>query len=200
MTRSMPRAANMRSPSIWAFRISSHRLMRKPARSPSTQPDIPIPRAKSPSVRTRAAAAVGCRGRTTGDACGGRSVGGNLHGLDSNRERRARPVEHGFSLGGSPPPGSDGKFGRIQAVDLQTRRTLWTARQRARRPRACWRLREAWCSRGPWTAASLLMTMRPARCFGAPAWRCTKLGAHQLHGEWQTVYCRGGRVRWRSIH
>jgi alcohol dehydrogenase (cytochrome c) len=30
-----------------------------------------------------------------------------------------------------PRPGSDGKFGRVQAVDLTTGKTLWTARQRA---------------------------------------------------------------------
>lgn len=30
-----------------------------------------------------------------------------------------------------PPLQSDGKFGRLQAVDLQTRKTLWTVRQRA---------------------------------------------------------------------
>ena len=41
------------------------------------------------------------------------------------------PLSTGFRWAVRPPPGSDGKFGRIQAVDLQTRRTLWTARQRA---------------------------------------------------------------------
>jgi alcohol dehydrogenase (cytochrome c) len=30
-----------------------------------------------------------------------------------------------------PRPGSDGKYGRIQAVNLDTRKTVWTARQRA---------------------------------------------------------------------
>ena len=31
----------------------------------------------------------------------------------------------------APPKGSDGKFGRLEAVDLVTRKTLWTVRQRA---------------------------------------------------------------------
>jgi alcohol dehydrogenase (cytochrome c) len=30
-----------------------------------------------------------------------------------------------------PPPGSDGQYGRLQAIDLVTRRTVWTLRQRA---------------------------------------------------------------------
>jgi len=34
-------------------------------------------------------------------------------------------------LGGRPKPGSDGKFGRIEAIDLKTRQVVWSQRQRA---------------------------------------------------------------------
>jgi alcohol dehydrogenase (cytochrome c) len=30
-----------------------------------------------------------------------------------------------------PPPGSDGKYGRLQAIDLETAKTVWVDRQRA---------------------------------------------------------------------
>jgi len=34
-------------------------------------------------------------------------------------------------LGGRPKPGNDGKFGRIEAIDLKTRQAVWSSRQRA---------------------------------------------------------------------
>lgn len=44
--------------------------------------------------------------------------------------------EHGLLSTGvrqtlRPPPGSDGKYGRLQAINLTTRKTVWTVRQRA---------------------------------------------------------------------
>jgi alcohol dehydrogenase (cytochrome c) len=46
------------------------------------------------------------------------------------------PGEHGALSSGfrwtlRPWPNSDGKYGRVQAVDLAARRTVWTARARA---------------------------------------------------------------------
>jgi alcohol dehydrogenase (cytochrome c) len=40
-------------------------------------------------------------------------------------------LSSGVNLGVRPRPDSDGKFGRLQAIDVETRRTLWTVRQRA---------------------------------------------------------------------
>ena len=34
-------------------------------------------------------------------------------------------------LGGRPKPGNDGKFGRIEAIDLKTKQVVWSKRQRA---------------------------------------------------------------------
>jgi alcohol dehydrogenase (cytochrome c) len=46
--------------------------------------------------------------------------GGNLSALSS-----------GVNWGIRPRPGSDGKYGRLQALDMATRKPLWTVRQRA---------------------------------------------------------------------
>jgi alcohol dehydrogenase (cytochrome c) len=49
-------------------------------------------------------------------------------------ERAAGDVAAGgmdLRLAARPKPGNDGKFGRLQAIDLQTRRVLWSVRQRA---------------------------------------------------------------------
>ncbi len=34
-------------------------------------------------------------------------------------------------LGGHPKPGNDGNFGRVEAIDLETKRVVWSMRQRA---------------------------------------------------------------------
>jgi alcohol dehydrogenase (cytochrome c) len=41
------------------------------------------------------------------------------------------PLSSGVRVSLKPRPGSDGKYGRLQAMDLQGRKTLWTMRQRA---------------------------------------------------------------------
>ena len=41
------------------------------------------------------------------------------------------PLSSGYRWALKPWPDSDGRYGRIQAVDLATRQTLWKARQRA---------------------------------------------------------------------
>jgi alcohol dehydrogenase (cytochrome c) len=37
----------------------------------------------------------------------------------------------GIRVNVTPRPGSDGRYGRLQAINLQTRETVWTGRQRA---------------------------------------------------------------------
>jgi alcohol dehydrogenase (cytochrome c) len=40
-------------------------------------------------------------------------------------------LSSGINWGIRPRPDSDGKYGRLQAIDLETRKTVWTARTRA---------------------------------------------------------------------
>ena len=60
-----------------------------------------------------------------------------------------------------PRPDSDGKYGRVHAIDIETKKTCgWRVSERRCRP-ACWPPRAASCSRAPSTAGSRRMTMRP---------------------------------------
>jgi alcohol dehydrogenase (cytochrome c) len=41
------------------------------------------------------------------------------------------PLSSGYTWGVRPRPDADGKYGRLQAIQLDTRKTMWTTRQRA---------------------------------------------------------------------
>ena len=56
-------------------------------------------------------------------------------------------LSSGVNWGIRPRPESDGKYGRLQALNLETRKTVWTTRDRAPQTTACSPPQAAWCSR-----------------------------------------------------
>ncbi len=89
-----------------------------------------------------------------------------------------------------PRPDSDGKYGRVQAINLETKKTVWMTRQRA--PQSSGVLATAggvvFAGALDRASRSLRRCQRPRVVAGAPQ-RRAEFGAHQLPGERQTVHC-----------
>ena len=60
-----------------------------------------------------------------------RSAGGIMHGSESGKRRRPRQPLDRCSWSLRPRPDSDGKYGRVEAINMVTREVVWTSRHRA---------------------------------------------------------------------
>ena len=54
-----------------------------------------------------------------------------MHGSDAGRAGGRGSLSTGVRWTLRPRPDSDGKYGRVQAINLETKKTVWMARQRA---------------------------------------------------------------------
>jgi hypothetical protein len=78
-------------------------------------------------------------------------------------------LSSGVNWGIRPVPGSDGKIGRLEAIDLGKRKAVWTVRQRAPQTSGVLATAAASCSQRRSTDIFALTTRPTARSSGSNA-------------------------------
>jgi hypothetical protein len=121
-----------------------------------------------------------------------------VHGPDAGRAGWARQPLHGSALEPASAAGSDGKYGRVQAISLDTRKTVWMERQRAPQSTGALATAGGVVFAGALDRSLIAYDDMTGKELWRTRWATCRATPHQLRGERPAVPGGRGRQRRRA--